>query len=156
MVIADDDADLLAAFARTLARAGHDVTACPDADAALTQIRALGPDLVLTDIEMPPGMSGLEMVAAIRADPEIADIPIIVVTGGRIRAETAGTLGATLLLHKPLSPAGLIAHVEAVLAGGPVTPPGVATLRIGPGVVAKTDAEEPSEHAEKSDDYGQK
>jgi CheY-like chemotaxis protein len=112
MVIADDDTDLLAAFARTLARAGHDVTACPDAGAALTQIRSLGPDLVLTDIEMPPGMSGLEMVAAIRADPEIA--------------------------------------------GGPVTPPGVAALGIGPGVVAETDAEEPHEHAERSDDYGQK
>jgi DNA-binding response OmpR family regulator len=119
VVIAEDDADLLASFARVLTRAGHSVIACSNADCALTCIRDRRPDLVVTDVDMPPGMSGLDMLATVRADPVIAAVPVIVATGGRARADMAAALGATLLLHKPVSPRALVARVDALLAGSP-------------------------------------
>jgi CheY-like chemotaxis protein len=117
VVIAEDDSDLLSVFARALTRVGHSVIPCGDGESALAQIRDRRPDLVLTDVDMPPGMSGLEMAAAMRMDPVVADTPVIVATGGRIGAETAAAFGATLLLCKPISPSALVDHVEAVLAG---------------------------------------
>jgi CheY-like chemotaxis protein len=101
----------------------------PDGGCALTRICDHRPDLVLTDVDMAPGMSGLDLLTAIRADPEIAAIPVIVATGGRLRPDTAAALGATLLLPKPVSPRVLVAHVNTILAGNPGTtsPPGPAT-----------------------------
>ncbi|MCW2641822.1 MAG: putative response regulator receiver domain protein [Dactylosporangium sp.] len=118
----EDDADLLAAFTRVLTRAGHSVIACCDGDSALTQVRTQRPDLVLTDVDMPPGMSGLDMAATIRANPLATGSPVIVATGGRIRAEVAAAFGVTLLLRKPIPPSALVAHVEAVLASSQDTP----------------------------------
>jgi CheY-like chemotaxis protein len=119
VVIAEDDADLLAVFTRVVSRVGHSVIACSDGDAALAQIRDRRPDLVLTDVDMPPGMSGLDVAAAIRADPLVSGTPVIVATGGGIGAEMAAAFGVTRLLRKPVSPSALVGHVEAVLAGHP-------------------------------------
>lgn len=118
VVIAEDDAAQLALLARVFVSAGHAVIVCPNADSALIHIRDRRPDLVVTDVDMPPGMSGLDMLVAIRADPAIATIPVIVVTGGRVQPDVAAALGATLLIHKPVSPDVLLAQAEAVLTGG--------------------------------------
>jgi CheY-like chemotaxis protein len=120
-LIADDDGDLRAAFAGALAHGGHRVIACPDGACVLAEVRAHRPDLVIADVEMPPGMSGLDVTAAIKAGPLLADSPVIVTSAGRICAETAMAVGA-MLLHKPVSARVLIAHIDAVLAGGPDDP----------------------------------
>jgi CheY-like chemotaxis protein len=118
VVIAEDDADLLASYCRILAGAGHSVTPCPDAGSALTHVRTRKPDLLLTDVAMPPGMTGLELAAAVKADPALADIPIIVLTAGWTEIDTTDLPVIARLLRKPVSPQELTSHVEAVLAHG--------------------------------------
>ncbi|NJC83140.1 response regulator [Planosporangium mesophilum] len=116
MVIVDDDPDLLAAYARVLTRAGHDTVACPDGESALAQVRKDPPDLLLTDVAMPPGMSGLELVTEIAADPAVADIPVILVTGGWVDLDGAEPPRVARLLRKPVAPPDLVTTVETVLA----------------------------------------
>lgn len=117
VVVAEDDADLLASITCALTRAGHSVVACRNADHALSCTRDRRPDLVVTDVDMPPGISGLDMLVTLRADPALATVPVVVVTGGPVRPDVAAALGATLLLRKPVPPGALLAQIEAVLAG---------------------------------------
>jgi CheY-like chemotaxis protein len=81
------------------------------------QVRERRPDLLLTDVDMPPGMTGLELVAAMRSDPVVADIPVIVATGGSTGISATDAPGVVKLLRKPVSPRELVDHVEAALAG---------------------------------------
>jgi CheY-like chemotaxis protein len=116
VVIAEDNAELRALYVRALTRHGHAVIPCPDGDTAFAQVRDRRPDLLLTDVDMPPGMTGLELVAAMQADPAIAGIPILMVTGGSAGFSAAHAPGVVGLLHKPVSPWELVGHVEAALA----------------------------------------
>ena len=59
---------------------GFVVTEVADGDATLAEIRRDKPDSVLLNVVM-PGRDGFDVCREIRADPEIADIPIIMVTG---------------------------------------------------------------------------
>ncbi|MGC9668649.1 response regulator [Planosporangium sp. 12N6] len=117
VVIAEDNPELRALYSRTLTRRGYSVIPCPDGTSAFTQVRDRRPDLVLTDVDMPAGMTGLELVAALRADPTVADIPVIVVTGGSATITAADAPGVVGLLRKPVSPGELVGHVRAALAG---------------------------------------
>jgi CheY-like chemotaxis protein len=81
-------------------------------------VRDHRPDLLLTDVTMPPGMTGLELAATIKADPAIADIPIILVTGGWAEIDTTDLPKVARLLRKPVTPRELAGQVERVLAHG--------------------------------------
>jgi CheY-like chemotaxis protein len=118
LVVAEDDPDLLALYSRVLTRRGHSVVLCGDGSSAFAQVRNQRPDLLLTDVDMPPGMTGLELAAAMRSDPAVADIPILMVTGGWAEIGTTNTSGVVGLLRKPVSPRDLVGHVEAALAAG--------------------------------------
>ncbi|GAA1825792.1 hypothetical protein GCM10009835_53140 [Planosporangium flavigriseum] len=122
VVIAEDDADLLALYSRALTRCGHSVIPCRDGRSAFIEVRDRRPDLLLTDVDMPPGMTGLELVTAVQSEPVTADIPIIVATGGSADLATANVPGVVGLLRKPLSPRELVGHVEAALANGATQP----------------------------------
>lgn len=71
---------------------------------------------VVTDIQM-PGMTGLELLAAMRARGY--DLPVIVITAraDRAQAETAMDLGAAAVLQKPFAPPDLIGLVRAAMGG---------------------------------------
>jgi CheY-like chemotaxis protein len=116
VVIVDDDPDALASYARILTRAGHDIVACPDGDSALIQVRKQRPDLLLADVVMSAGMSGLELAAAIKADPAVTDVPAILVTGGWAELRSAELPPVARLLRKPVTAQDLVSNVETVLA----------------------------------------
>jgi PAS domain S-box-containing protein len=84
--------------------------------AALDAIRLNAPDLLLTDVLM-PGVSGLEVLKAVRANPLTAMIPVILLSGqGEEESQIAGfEAGADDYIHKPFSPAQLLARVAANL-----------------------------------------
>src|SRR5688500_4552214 len=79
IVVADDEPDIRRLIAFTLKRQGHTVLEASDGDSALALIREARPDLVVLDVMM-PGMSGLEVAAALSANPDTAPTPIIILS----------------------------------------------------------------------------
>jgi CheY-like chemotaxis protein len=95
---------------------GHRVTEATDGLAALDRIRDGRFDLVLLDLNL-PGLSGHELLAAIRGEPAGAELPVIVVTatGEEGRADALGA-GADDYVTKPFGPAALLEKVARLLA----------------------------------------
>lgn len=142
IVIAEDQTLVLGAIAALLAleddlkvigRAG-------DGDAALTMVRELRPDILLTDVEM-PGLSGIELAHAI--DAEKLPVRVIVVTtyarpGYLTRARAASVSGYLL----KVAPADeLVSAIRAVHRGGIVIPADLAEAAREAGVDPLTDRE---------------
>jgi two-component system NtrC family response regulator len=100
VLLADDDESFRRVQQYQLERAGYDVTACVDGDAALDAFRDGLHDVVVTDIRM-PGLDGLELLARLRAISP--DTPVVVVTAhGTIEtAVEAMKQGAFDFLTKP-------------------------------------------------------
>jgi diguanylate cyclase (GGDEF)-like protein len=97
-----------------LTAGGHTVVEAASGAAALASCREQGPDVVLLDVEM-PGMSGWDVLAEMKADPSLSDIPVVFLTG---RSDTADMveglrLGAHDYVRKPCEPAELLARVQA-------------------------------------------
>jgi CheY-like chemotaxis protein len=82
ILVADDEYLLATLLADTLTEEGHEVVMASNGRAALERIRERRPALVITDFMMPV-MTGLEFAEAVRTDSEIADIPIILLTGAQ-------------------------------------------------------------------------
>lgn len=116
LLIEDDDAQrFVASFA--LKKAGHEVREAADGPAGVTAARAQRPDVIVCDVMM-PGMTGLEVVAALRADPELAPVPFILLTAmsDRKHMRQGMTAGADDYLTKPYRPDELCEAITAVLA----------------------------------------
>ena len=79
ILVVEDDRDIAELVAHHLQRAGYETDILHSGSAALPHIREHAPELVLLDL-MLPGMSGLEICRAMRADPSLAAIPIIMLT----------------------------------------------------------------------------
>ena len=116
LVVADDNADMREYLTRVLTDAGHRVLAVPDGQRALEVVRAEPPDLVVSDVMM-PRLDGLALVAALRADPRTATVPVVLLSA---RAGPEASIeglraGADDYLVKPFTAAELVARVRASL-----------------------------------------
>jgi DNA-binding response OmpR family regulator len=116
IVVADDDVDIRELVEFKLSTLGHDVVAVADGAAAVDACRAQRPDLVVLDVMM-PGVSGLDAIRAIRADPSLADLPVILLTARAQESdvETGFDSGADDYITKPFSPRELASRVQALL-----------------------------------------
>jgi signal transduction histidine kinase/DNA-binding response OmpR family regulator len=116
VLVADDNADLRAYLGRLLG-ASYRVTMVADGERALRAARELRPDLVLSDIMM-PNLDGIGLVRALRADPALAGVPVILLSArAGEEAKIAGLdTGADDYLVKPFSAAELIARVRSQLS----------------------------------------
>jgi CheY-like chemotaxis protein len=123
IVLAEDHPTMREAVRMVLAQEGYQVIDVADGAAALAVLAAERPDLLILDLHMPV-MDGAEVLEALRADPAIGDVPVIVVTAdgeeGRVAAQR---LGADEYVTKPFDPTTLLRMVERVLggAGSPAT-----------------------------------
>ncbi|MGO9388762.1 response regulator [Rhodoblastus sp.] len=115
VVLADDNADMRDYVQRLLADR-YVVEVVADGEEALGAIRARRPDLVLTDVMM-PRLDGLGLLQAIRADPGMRDLPVILLSARAGEdAEVQGrTAGADDYLIKPFSARELVARIGAAL-----------------------------------------
>jgi CheY-like chemotaxis protein len=96
--------------------AGFTVHLADDGAAGLARAREVHPDLVVTDALMPV-MSGDELVDAMRSDPELAGIPIVMATAAAspLRIERMLARGCRAVLAKPLEEASFLAAVRTAL-----------------------------------------
>ena len=117
ILVADDDVDIRELVEFKLSTLGHEITAVADGAAAVEAGQASRPDLAVLDVMM-PGVSGLEAIRAIRADPGLADLPVILLTARAQESdvESGFDSGADDYITKPFSPRELAARVEALLS----------------------------------------
>ena len=113
VLIVDDNPEVRVLMARILGDR-HDVQMAENGKQALEQIRRAKPAVVIADVMMPE-MDGYQLVTAMKADPNLRQIPVILVTAKSTREEiVAGLdLGADDYLAKPFAPAELHARVRA-------------------------------------------
>ena len=113
-----DDSNLNRHLVATLMRSmGVEVRDAAGGSAALVKLREEPVDLILTDIQMPE-MDGFALLAAVKADPALAHIPVIMVSSLDDRGAEARSLeaGAQDYIHKPYEPSLLKIRVGAWLA----------------------------------------
>ncbi|WP_374658479.1 response regulator [Phenylobacterium sp.] len=128
ILIADDDPHIRQLLAFALEKAGFETAQAEDGEAALAQVAAARPDLLVLDINM-PRMSGLDVCRQVRA---ASDLPILFLSSRdeEIDRVLGIELGADDYVVKPFSPREVTARVTAILrrarpAPAP-TPPGQA------------------------------
>ncbi len=114
VLIADDDVRIRRLLGMTLRGVGHEVLEADDGDAALAALHAHRPAVAVLDVQM-PGRSGLDVCRALRADPALASIRVVIVSANAVADDAKGA-GADAFLPKPFSPLRLLAAVDA-LAG---------------------------------------
>lgn len=135
IILVEDERDMAELVAERLKREGYQVEVAHDGEEGLERIRSSPPDLVLLDI-MLPGISGTEIVTALRSDPRTEDMPIILLTarGEETDIVVGLKLGADDYIPKPFSLSVLCARVAAVLRRRGEVPAGGSggRIRFGP------------------------
>ena len=118
ILIVEDNALNVKLFCDLLAAHGHEPRPVTDGRFALDQAREFGPDLVITDIQL-PHVSGLDLIRMIRGDDQLAAVPIMAVTAYSARGdeERIRAAGAQAYVSKPISVMKFAQTVEQLLAG---------------------------------------
>ena len=114
LLVADDDPGLRESLERTLTREGYRVVAASDGRAALERLQGGGIDLVLTDLKM-PGLSGIELLHAVKAIAPDVDVVLLTAFGTIEEAVKAMKDGAYDFLTKPVQRAQLARVIRSAL-----------------------------------------
>ncbi|MYI73886.1 MAG: response regulator transcription factor, partial [Acidobacteria bacterium] len=136
VLVVEDDRDIADLVAHYLRRTGYVVDVLYTGTEVLPHVQQQAPDLVLLDLLL-PGLNGLEICRAMRADPGLAAIPIIMLTAKSEEADriVGLELGGDDYVTKPFSPKELVARVGAVLRRAGRSRAGQRLLRFGPVLV---------------------
>lgn len=129
LLLADDSVVIQKLVGLSFANEDVELVTTDNGDDAITKARECKPDVVLADVVM-PGRSGYEVCEAIKADPELAHVPVILLTGtfeafDESRANSAGSSGH---ITKPFEAQALVERVndllrETAAAAAPVATP---------------------------------
>jgi len=108
VVIAEDEPHILTSSAFIAEREGGQAIEARDGSAALAAVRQSPPVLAILDVMM-PAPDGLEVTRQLRADPQFAELPIVVLTAMNEPTieQAAKAAGATYYLRKPFDPRAL-------------------------------------------------
>ncbi len=115
-ILVCDDEPALRELMRAAIGGGHRFLEAPDAETAYEAMRYARPDLVLLDV-MLPGASGIDVLQVIRRDPELAGVPVVVVSAwaGEEDRRAVEEAGADAFVAKPFLPEELGALAEQLL-----------------------------------------
>ena len=116
VLVADDEADIRSLIRYRLDRAGYEVITAVDGEEALALALGRRPALLILDVMMPK-LNGIEVTQRLRAEPELRDVPIILLTA-RVQEhdiERGFDAGADDYIKKPFSPQELRSRVQAIL-----------------------------------------
>jgi DNA-binding response OmpR family regulator len=114
-----EDEPLIARLAQVnLEHAGYQVESVHDGMAAWEALESgsVRPDLILTDITL-PYMDGFELLRRLKATPDLASIPVVIMTARALDAHIAMAteLGADRYMNKPINPTELVETIGSVL-----------------------------------------
>lgn len=117
VLVVEDDAESLDMIAAAIVSAGHQTVLAANAQEALALLDSLSPDLVLLDAIM-PGMDGFDLCRMIKQLPEVADVPVIFMTGLTDTRHVLEGLGAGGVdyVTKPVIVDELLARISVHLA----------------------------------------
>ncbi len=118
ILIADDDLIVLKVVRNILVKAGHTVMQANNGLQALELLELQDVDLIVSDANMPGGVSGFNLVATIRQDAKFKNIPFIFLTARRDKSDVLKAMhfGANDYVVKPVKPEVLVSKVEAILS----------------------------------------
>jgi len=116
VLCADDDEDILSLVTLRLERAGYDVARAGDGEEAIEKARALRPAVVVLDVMM-PRLTGLEVLAALRADASFEDVKVVLLSARVQEGDIARGLdaGADAYLAKPFRADELVTAIQELL-----------------------------------------
>lgn len=119
VLVVDDQPHIVRLIQVNLEKEGFQVTTAGDGVEGLQKVREIRPDLVILDVIM-PRKDGFEVLRDIKSDPELLDIPVIMLTVKTHNADIVEGLkeGAEMYLPKPFHPKELVALVKRVLETG--------------------------------------
>ena len=115
-----DDSPEIRNFVRTFLSAhGYQIIQAKDGPSGLEMIRQLKPRLVLLDLDM-PGMSGLDVIKQVKADPELGQVRVIAFTGSTIPDDRAELMAAGFddFLAKPTTILNLLSMIQTHYSAG--------------------------------------
>jgi DNA-binding response OmpR family regulator len=115
VLLIEDEPNIAEAIRFLLSRDGLRVSHAAEGTSALALLAQDPPDLVILD-HMLPGMSGLEILIAIRANPHSRALPVMMLTARGRDREMAERAGADRFMTKPFSNAEILSEVRAMLA----------------------------------------
>jgi len=116
VLVVDDSMSVRRAVATLLEDQGYEIAQARDGLEAVKSMESARPDLLLTDLEM-PNMNGLELTAHMRSRPELANLPVIMITSRSMdkHRRQALTSGVDVYLTKPYTDQELLQHVATAL-----------------------------------------
>lgn len=115
LVVEDNDLNRKL-FCDVLAANGYEVEPVADGEMALNAARAFAPDLAIMDIQL-PNISGLDLIAAMKGDAMLRDVPVLAVTAyaGKGDEDRIRAAGAAEYLSKPVSILPFMTAVKGLL-----------------------------------------
>jgi DNA-binding response OmpR family regulator len=118
ILCADDDEDILSLVSTRLERAGYEVVRAEDGERAVALARERRPALAVLDVMMPK-LTGFEVLAAVRADPSLQGMKVILLSARVQEADVDRGMGAgaDAYLAKPFKAPELLACVDELLYG---------------------------------------
>ena len=116
VIVADDEPSVRMLVNATIGTDDYNIVEASDGDEAWSLIQKLRPPLVLLDVRM-PRRTGLEILRAIKADPNLTATRVILMTASAQQSDIAAglTAGADVYLTKPFSPRDLLSKLDEVL-----------------------------------------
>lgn len=113
VLLIEDEPNIIEAISFILSRDGWTVKTHSNGHDAMEVVRARAPDLIILDV-MLPGRSGFDILADIRADPDLGALPVLMLTarGQRKDREMAEKAGASHYMTKPFSNAEVLGVVR--------------------------------------------
>jgi twitching motility two-component system response regulator PilH len=125
IMVIDDDVQLVDSVTTLLESVGYDVTSAYQSQKGVQLAREIKPNLILLDVMFagPPGPDGFQVARELYADPELRDVPIIILSGVRKVLDVPFQISpdetwmpVKAFLDKPIKPDALLDEIVKVLA----------------------------------------
>lgn len=112
ILVVDDDLPILLLMRNLLREFGFDTATAATGQEAIQTARSRTPDLILLDLNM-PGMSGDEVMRAMRSDVGLSSVPVLILSGEPVEPDEIQRLGANGAILKPFDVPALIETIRS-------------------------------------------